>query len=103
MTICCRDGLLRRGKIKKFRIDVAAMIGVNPDRRESDLAPMSQDLLDLWSGSSGGGQETALAPSNERQTQPLSLWWYVMLLALLAAMTETGLASRYMSTLREEP
>ena len=80
-----------------------AVIGVNPDRRESDLAPMSQDLLDLWSGSSGGGQEAALAPSNERQTQPLSLWWYVMLLALLAAMTETGLASRYMSTLREEP
>jgi hypothetical protein len=80
-----------------------AVIGVNPDRRESDLAPMSQDLLDLWSGSSGGGQETAPAPSSEPQTQPLSLWWYVMLLALLAAMTETGVASRYMSTLREEP
>jgi hypothetical protein len=80
-----------------------ALIGVNPDRRESDLAPMSQDLLDLWSGSSGSEPERAPASSSEPQSQPLSLWWYVMLLALLAAVTETGLASRYMSTLREEP
>ena len=25
-----------------------ALIGVNPDRRESDLQPMSKDLLELW-------------------------------------------------------
>ena len=80
-----------------------AVIGVNPDRRESDLAPMSQDLLDLWSGSSGSEPATAHVSSAEPQSQPLSFWWYVMLLALLAAMAETGLASRYMSTLREEP
>ncbi len=80
-----------------------AVIGVNPDRRESDLAPMSQDLLDLWSGSSSSAPERAPASPSEPQSQPLSLWWYVMLLALLAAMAETGLASRYMSTLREDP
>ena len=32
-----------------------AVIGVNPDRRESDLEPMAPDVQQLWSGSSGGG------------------------------------------------
>ncbi len=80
-----------------------AVIGVNPDRRESDLAPMSQDLLDLWSGSSGSEPSVAHAAAGVPQSQPISLWWYVMLLALLVLVTETGLASRYMGTLREEP
>ena len=80
-----------------------AVIGVNPDRRESDLAPMSQDLLDLWRGSSGSEPSAAHAASGEPQSEPISLWWYVMLLALLVLVTETGLASRYMGTLREEP
>jgi hypothetical protein len=80
-----------------------AVIGVNPDRRESDLAPMSQDLLDLWSGSSGSEPAVAHATPGEPQSAPISLWWYVMLLALLVLVTETGLASRYMGTLREEP
>ena len=38
----------------------------------------------------------------EEAKQPVSLWWYVMLLALLAAMAETALASRYLGTQREE-
>ena len=32
----------------------------------------------------------------------MSLWWYVMLLALVTAIAETMFASRYMGTLREE-
>ena len=80
-----------------------AVIGVNPDRRESDLAPMPDDVQQLWSGSSGNAEtRTAGAAAQEETKQPFSLWWYVMLLALLAAMAETAFASRYLGTQREE-
>lgn len=82
-----------------------AVIGVNPDRRESNLEPMTPDLLALWSGSSSGSgtsQMASLAP-DESKYRVQSLWWYVMLLALLVAVGETALASRYMGTLREDP
>jgi hypothetical protein len=80
-----------------------AVIGVNPDRRESDLAPMPKDLQQLWAGNSG---ETAPQDANSAAhadtRQPFSLWWYVMLVALFAALAETALASGYMGTQREE-
>ena len=80
-----------------------AVIGVNPDRRESDLEPMAQDVQQLWSGSSGGGTaRTADAAQVEGKTRPVSLWWYVMLLALVVALAETAFASGYMGTQREE-
>ncbi len=80
-----------------------AVIGVNPDRRESDLTPIPDDVLELWSGSSSntaGGTASTTAP--EAAKQPVSLWWYVMVLAFLTAMAETAFASRYLSTDREE-
>jgi hypothetical protein len=80
-----------------------AVIGVNPDRRESDLTPMPDDVQQLWSGSSSSTESrTASTGATQDARQPASLWWYVMLLALMAAIAETALASRYMGTLREE-
>jgi Aerotolerance regulator N-terminal/von Willebrand factor type A domain len=80
-----------------------AVIGVNPDRRESDLGPMAQDVQQLWSGSSGGGsaQPSGAAPA-EARNRAVSLWWYVMLFALVVVLAETALASEYMGTDREE-
>jgi hypothetical protein len=80
-----------------------AVIGVNPDRRESDLQPIAQDVQQLWSGNNNGnapGQETAAV--DDIKYQPINLWWYVILLALVVALAETVLASRYMGTQREE-
>ncbi len=79
-----------------------AVIGVNADRRESDLLPMSDDLQKLWSGSSTGQSAQTAASTNEKQYRPVSLWWYVMLLALIAVAAESFLASSYMGTQREE-
>jgi hypothetical protein len=80
-----------------------AVIGVNPDRRESDLAPMSADLLELWSGSStGAAPQTAGSTVDDAKYQNVNLWWWVMLIALMAAAAETALASGYMGTQREE-
>jgi hypothetical protein len=80
-----------------------ALIGVNPDRLESDLQPMPADIQSLWSGSNDTPKaETSNATKNEMPYQPVSLWWYVMLLALLVALAETALASGYMGTQRED-
>lgn len=80
-----------------------AVIGVNPDRRESDLAPMPPDMQELWSGrASDAAPQTANAASREEPRPVFTLWWYVMLLALLAAVAESALASRYLGTQREE-
>jgi hypothetical protein len=80
-----------------------AVIGVNPDRRESDLEPMAQDVQQLWSGSSGGGAtQTTDTAQADGPARPVSLWWYVMLFALVVALAETALASGYMGTQREE-
>ncbi len=80
-----------------------AVIGVNPDRRESDLQSMSPDLLDLWSGSSSGATSpTASDAADQAKYRDVSFWWWVMLVALVAAMAETALASGYMGTQREK-
>ncbi|AXC10273.1 hypothetical protein ACPOL_0918 [Acidisarcina polymorpha] len=77
-----------------------AVIGVNPDRQESDLSPIPEDVQQLWSGSPG--VESGSLPATQAKYRPVSLWWYVMLLALAAALAEMALASGYMGTQREE-
>ena len=80
-----------------------AVIGVNPDRRESDLEPLPKDVQQLWTGSTA--DETSQNPGTvvaEEKNQSTSLWWYVMLFALVAALAELALASGYMGTQRED-
>jgi hypothetical protein len=78
------------------------VIGVNPDRRESELEPMGEDVQQLWSGSSGGAAATAPSAQVEVKYRSVSLWWWVMLVALALVMAESALASGYMGTQREE-
>jgi hypothetical protein len=82
-----------------------ALLGVNPDRRESALAPMAEDVQQLWVGASGTQPDEA--PANAGQpaqpkSQPFSIWWYIMLLAFLALLAETIVASGHLGTQREE-
>ena len=42
-----------------LQMDSDAVIGVNPDRRESDLQPIPQDVQQLWSGNTLRGMPTA--------------------------------------------
>ena len=79
------------------------LIGVNADRRESDLQPVADDVQKLWAGSnSNSSSPTKSASSHEEGFHSVSLWWYVMLLALIAALAETIFASGYLGTQREE-
>jgi hypothetical protein len=80
-----------------------AVIGVNPDRRESNLEPMGEDIQRLWSGSNRStapNPETAMLGTEKYRS--ISLWWWVMLLALAVTLAETVLASNYLGTQREE-
>jgi hypothetical protein len=82
-----------------------ALIAVNPDRRESDLEAIPDDVLKLWSGSAGTGATEAEATESaaDATNNASSLWWWVMLLLLMAVLAESGLASRYLGTQREQP
>ena len=58
-------------------------------------------MLQLW-----GGVGTATPVSNagyvQEKNTARTLWWYVMLLILVAAVAESIVASRYLGTQREE-
>lgn len=79
------------------------VVGVNADRRESDLDVIPPDVLALWSGNTSKESVASSAdqPAAEKN-KPFGLWWYVMLLVLLAAVAESWVASRYLGTRREE-
>ena len=78
------------------------LIAANPDRRESDLTPIPPDVLALWRGTAGSSASPAavatLEPGNPAAR---SLWWYAMLVLLLAALVESAVGSRYLGTRRE--
>jgi hypothetical protein len=80
-----------------------AVIGVNPDRLESNLEPIAPDVQQLWNGNRDEtSKRTADASDVQAKYRPVSLWWYVMLLALVVALAETVVASGYMGTQRED-
>jgi hypothetical protein len=79
------------------------VMGVNADRRESDLQSMDEDVQKLWSGSTGGGAaQSESAPVQAERYRAVSIWWWVMLIALVASLAEMAFASGYMGTQREE-
>ena len=80
------------------------LVGVNADRRESDLEPIPDDVLALWKGTGGSNsQPQANLGEHQDQERPQSLWWYAMLLVLVAALGESLLAARYLVTQAEKP
>lgn len=77
------------------------MVGVNADRRASNLAPMSDDTIALWQGGSGNRTGASSQADPTTQKLPYRLWWYVMLLVLVAALAESWLAGRYLAAQKE--
>jgi aerotolerance regulator-like protein/VWA domain-containing protein len=79
------------------------VIGVNPDRRESNLDVIPDETLALWRGNSGAApaQSTAAGQAQE-QTRPYSIWWYIMLIALAAALAESLLADQHLGVQQQE-
>jgi hypothetical protein len=80
------------------------VVGVNADRRESDLDVMPDDVLSLWRGTANTDLQLPSAQGQTRQqVKPYGLWWYIMLLVLAAAVAESLLAGQYLGMPREQP
>jgi hypothetical protein len=79
------------------------VIGVNADRRESNLDVIPDETLALWRGNPGGGAaQAAAAGQTQEQTKPVSVWWYIMILVLAAAVAESLLANQYLGVQQQE-
>ena len=85
----------------KFANGRDALLAVNADPRESDLQPVADDVLKLWSGAVAGQAEAADAGSAEQQQDVSHLWWWIMLLLAITAVAETAVATGYLGTERE--
>ncbi len=79
------------------------LIGVNADRRESDLTPLGEDVLALWRGNDGSAAPAASAPEgsspgvSQPAAVPRTLWWYAMFCVLALALAESAIGSRYLA------
>ncbi len=78
------------------------MAAVNPDRRESDFTPLTQDTLNLWKNTgvgSGAGTTAASAGNTEEKSE---LWWWVLALLAMLAVAETVIGNRHIETAGKE-
>jgi len=76
------------------------LVAVHADRRESDLRPLPAETLELWRNT-GNNSAAAETVGEQRQSVPWSLWRYVMLLVLAAALMESIFARRYLKEERQ--
>lgn len=77
------------------------LIGVNADRRESDLEIIPSELLTLWQ-SNGSSVPLSSASSVRSGRKPYGLWWQLLVAALVVGLAESAVASRYLGARREE-
>jgi hypothetical protein len=78
------------------------LIAVNADRRESDLTPIPEDTLALWSGEAGSTNAAASATGQGDERTPYSLWRYLLIALLAVSLAESWLANRFTSAARDE-
>ena len=76
------------------------LVAVDTDRRESDLTPAAAETLTLWQNTSGAAG-TAGGTGGQAENRPVSLWWYVMIGALILAAAESWLGNRHLSVDKE--
>ncbi len=71
------------------------LAAVNPDRRESDLAVAPPETLALWQG--GGTVRKPGPGGGAAEPGRVSLWWYVLWLALFSALAESWVGNGYLN------
>ena len=82
------------------------LIAAHADRKESDLAVIPKETLDLWAATGGTPQGTAAGAAQqagEGLTKPWSLSPYILLLLLCIALAESVIANRYLQAPAQLP
>ncbi len=79
-----------------------ALIAVNPDPRESNLTPMTEESLQNWrnmvANSSGAARPGSLAVSRtERERDTFEIWQVLLALLAIIVILESVLGNRYLS------
>ncbi len=74
-----------------------SLIAVHADRRESDLAPIPKETLDLWKGTgTTSTADAAQVAGGEETRRAFPLWPYILLLLLGVAVAESVVANGYL-------
>jgi Aerotolerance regulator N-terminal/von Willebrand factor type A domain len=84
-----------------FEIKTAAgrrsLVAVHADRRESDLAPIPAETLDLWKGTGSSDSKPGGGPgATGAADEPWGLWPYILLLLLGVAVAESVVADGFL-------
>jgi hypothetical protein len=77
------------------------LAAVNPDRKESNLEPISTETLQLWQNTGGTSGVPTSGDGPKQVPQTVDLWWYVMILALILAIAESLIGNRHLSVEKE--
>ena len=77
------------------------LVAVHANRRESDLAAIPAETLDLWRNTGKAVPAADGLSTVEGSTRPWSLWRYALALVLIAALVESFIASRYLTMEQE--
>ncbi len=72
------------------------LLAVHADRRESNLAKVPEETLNLWRNTNRSSGDAA-GTGPETAKVPFSLWRYILTLVLIAAIVESIFATRYLS------
>lgn len=76
------------------------LIAVHADRRESELETVPKETLALWQSTGKAGPEGGPGEAGEK---PYSMWWYVLVALLVAAVAESIFAGKYLNAEQAEP
>ncbi len=73
-----------------------ALVAVNADLRESDLATMTPDALARWRAAVARPEPAAMTGAAALQAPPLELWWGLLIMLALVVLAESLLGNRYL-------
>lgn len=77
------------------------LVAVNIDPRESELDPISQELLDRWQDASAQPVELVAGQSELVESNPVELWHWLLLLLAIVIIAESILGNVYLAPLHK--
>ena len=92
------------GYYRVFTTSGDVLVAVNPDRRESDLSPMTAKTLQDWQASVSGAAsagvvatDTAVIAKPSKNADEIEIWRFFLLGMALLVLAESLLGNRYLN------